>query len=201
MIRYFIIIIETAIIAYILLKNNEFNQLLERFLNALPSSTELKSWLLKGISFGTLFAVGLLGLLLIGIILYYLTPYIKTILDKDTLIENWEEEFARAKQAEINQIENLKQEAQKKLQEAQKREQELKNQITYYQRLSQQLRQKEIELELKFQRKRESYLQELSGLQRKNKEFQSRIKRLKEQLKSCREKLRRCYDSERSRRN
>ena len=189
MIRYFIILVETAIIAYILLKNNGFNHLLERFLNALPSSTELKSWILKGISFGAYFTIGLFGLLLIGIIFYYLIPYIKTILDKDTLIENWEEEFARAKQAEINQIEKLKQEAQKKLQEVQKREQELQDQITYYQHLSHQLRQKEIELEFEFQQKRESYLQELSGLQRKNRELQTRIKRLKEQLKSCREKL------------
>ena len=108
MIRYFIILVETAIIAYILLKNNEFNQLLERFLNTMPSSTELKSWILKGISFGAYFTVGLFGLLLIGVILYYLTPYIKTILDKETLIENWEEEFARAKQEEIYKVEKLK---------------------------------------------------------------------------------------------
>lgn len=189
MIRFFIILVETAIIAYILLKNNEFNQLLERFINALPSSTELKSWILKGISLGTLFAVGLLGLLLIAVTLYHLTPYIRTILDKDTLIENWEREFARAKQEEIYKVEKLKEEAKKKLQEVQKREQELRQQITHYQHLSHQLKRKEVELEIEFQRKKESYLQELSGLQRKNRELQARIKRLKEQLKSCREKL------------
>ena len=189
MIRYFIILVETAIIAYILLKNNEFNQLLERFLNTMPSSTELKSWILKGISFGAYFTVGLFGLLLIGVILYYLTPYIKTILDKETLIENWEEEFARAKQEEIYKVEKLKEEAQKKLQEVQKREQELRQQITHYQHLSHQLKRKEVELEIEFQQKRESYLQELSGLQKKNRELQARVKRLKEQLKSCREKL------------
>ena len=189
MIRYFIILIETTIIIYILLKNNEFNQLLERFLNTMPSSTELKSWILKGISFGAYFTVGLFGLLLIGVILYYLTPYIKTILDKETLIENWEEEFARAKQEEIYKVEKLKEEAQKKLQEVQKREQELRQQITHYQHLSHQLKRKEVELEIEFQQKRESYLQELSGLQKKNRELQARVKRLKEQLKSCREKL------------
>jgi len=188
-IRYFIILIETTIIIYILLKNNEFNQLLERFLNTMPSSTELKSWILKGISFGAYFTVGLFGLLLIGVILYYLTPYIKTILDKETLIENWEEEFARAKQEEIYKVEKLKEEAQKKLQEVQKREQELRQQITHYQHLSHQLKRKEVELEIEFQQKRESYLQELSGLQKKNRELQARVKRLKEQLKSCREKL------------
>jgi chromosome segregation ATPase len=155
----------------------------------MPSSTELKSWILKGISFGAYFTVGLFGLLLIGVILYYLTPYIKTILDKETLIENWEEEFARAKQEEIYKVEKLKEEAQKKLQEVQKREQELRQQITHYQHLSHQLKRKEVELEIEFQQKRESYLQELSGLQKKNRELQARVKRLKEQLKSCREKL------------
>ena len=191
MIRWFIIFLETAALIYILFKNEEFNQLIQRFLNAIPSSTELKLWILKGAAFGVHLIVVISGIAIIGTILYYLAPYIKTIVDKEALIEEWEKEFIEAKQTEINGIERLKQEAQKKLQEAQKREQELRQQITYYQHLSHQLRQKEVELETEFQQKRESYLQELSGLQRKNKELQARIKRLKEQLSNCREKLRR----------
>jgi len=176
--RWFIIVLETAILTYLLLKNQEFHRFLQRLLNTIPSSTELKFWILKGISIGTGFTIVLLGIVLIAIILY-----------KKNLTKEWEEEFFKSKQAEINEIEKLRQEAQKKLQEAQKREQELRQQITYYQHLSHQLRQKGIELEIEFQQKRESYLQELSGLQRKNRELQARIKRLKEQLKSCREKL------------
>ena len=189
MIRWFIIILETAALIYVLLKNKEFNQLLQRLLNALPSSTELKAWILKGASFGTYFTIVLLGIAIIGLIIYYLTPYVRELLNKEVLIEQWEEEFTKAKQAEIKKIEKLREEAQKKLQEAQKREQELHRQITHYQHLSHQLKQKEVELEIEFQRKRESYLQEISGLRSKNRELQARIKRLKEQLKSCREKL------------
>ena len=189
MIRWFIIILETAALIYVLLKNKEFNQLLQRLLNALPSSTELKAWILKGASFGTYFTIVLLGIAIIGLIIYYLTPYVRELLNKEVLIEQWEEEFTKAKQAEIKKIEKLREEAQKKLQEAQKREQELHRQITHYQHLSHQLKQKEVELEIELQRKRESYLQELSGLRSKNRELQARIKRLKERLKSCREKL------------
>ena len=189
MIRWFIIILESTALAYILLKSQEFNQLLKRLLDALPSSAELKLWILKGVGLGTHIILTFSGIALVGLILYYLAPYIKTLLNKESLIEKWEDEFIAAKQAEIKEIEKLKQEAQKKLQEVQKREQELRNQITYYQHLSRQLKQKEIELEVEFQQKRKSYLQELSGLQRKNRELQARIKRLKEQLKSCREKL------------
>ena len=130
-----------------------------------------------------------MGIAIIGLILYYLIPYVREFLNKEALIEQWEEEFTKAKQAEIKKIEKLREEAQKKLQEAQKQEQELHRQITHYQHLSHQLKQKEVELEIEFQRKRESYLQELSGLRSKNRELQARIKRLKEQLKSCREKL------------
>lgn len=191
MIRWFIIILETAALIYVLLKNKEFNQLLQRFLNALPSSTELKDWILKGASFGAYFTIALLGIAIIGLILYYLTPYVRELLNKEALIEQWEEEFIKAKQTEIKEIEKLRKEVQKKLQEAQKREQELRRQITHYQHLSHQLKQKEVELEIQFQRKRESYLQELSGLQSKNRKLQVRVKRLKEQLKSCREKLKR----------
>jgi len=190
-IRWFIIFLETAALIYVLLKDKEFNQLLERFLNAIPSSTELKTWILKGASFGAYFTIGLLGIAITGLILYYLTPYVRELLNKEALIEQWEEEFIKAKQTEINEIEKLREETQKKLQEAQKREQELHRQITHYQHLSHQLKQKEVELEIEFQQKREGYLQELSGLQKRNKELQARIKRLKEQLKSCREKLRR----------
>jgi len=189
MFRWLIIVLETAALAYLLLKSQEFNLLLRRLLNALPSSQELKVWLLKGANFGAYFTVILLGIALIGLILYYLAPYVKTLLDKEALVEKWEREFIEAKQAEINEIEKLKQEAQDKLQEVQKREQGLRQQITYYQHLSHQLKRKEVELEIEFQQKRESYLQELDGLQRKNRELQARIKRLKEQLKSCREKL------------
>ena len=189
MIRWFIIFLETAALIFVLLKNKEFNQLLQRLLNALPSSTELKTWILKGASLGAYFTIIILGAVIFGTILYYLIPYVRELLNKETLIEQWEEEFIKAKQAEINEIEKLKEEAQKKLQEAQKREQELRRQITHYQHLSHQLKQKEAELEIEFQRKRESYLQELSGLRSKNRELQARIKRLKEQLKSCREKL------------
>jgi len=188
-IRWFIIILETAALIYVLLKNKEFNQLLQQLLNALPSSTELKAWILKGASFGAYLTIILLGITIIGLILYYLTPYVRELLNKEALIEQWEEEFIKAKQTEIKEIEKLREEAQKKLQEVQKREQELRRQITHYQHLSHQLKQKEVELEIEFQRKRESYLQELSGLRSKNREFQARIKRLKEQLKSCREKL------------
>ena len=189
MIRWFIIILESAALAYLLLKNREFNQLLKRLLDSFPSSGELKLWILKGVGLGTYIILTFSGIALVGLILYYLAPYIKTLLNKESLIEKWEEEFIEAKQAEIKEIEKLKQETQKKLQEVRKREKELRQQITYYQHLSHQLRQKEIELEIEFQQKRESYLQELSGLQRKNRELQARIKRLKEQLKSCREKL------------
>ena len=189
MFRWFIIVLETAILTYLLLKNQEFNLLLRRLLNAIPSSQELKVWLLKGAYSGVYFTIFLLGIALIGLILYYLTPYVKTLLDKEALIEKWEREFIKAKQVEINEIEKLKQESHKGLQEIQKREQELRQQITYYQHLSHQLKRKEVELEIEFQQKKESYLQELNGLQRKNKELQTRIKRLKEQLKSCREKL------------
>ena len=189
MIRWFIIFLETAALIYVLIKNKEFNQLLQRLLNALPSSTELKAWILKGTSFGAYFTIALLGIAIIGLILYYLIPYVREFLNKEALIEQWEEEFTKAKQAEIKKIEKLREEAQKKLQEAQKREQELHRQITHYQHLSHQLKQKEAELEIEFQRKRESYLQEISGLRSKNRELQARIKRLKEQLKSCREKL------------
>ena len=189
MIRWFIIFLETAALIYVLLKNKEFNQLLQRFLNAFPSSAELKAWILKGASFGTYFTIALLGIAIIGLILYYLTPYVRELLNKEALIEQWEEEFIKAKQTEIKEIEKLREEVQKKLQEAQKREQELHRQITHYQHLSHQLKQKEVELEIEFQQKRESYLQELSGLRSKNRELQARIKRLKEQLKSCREKL------------
>jgi len=188
-IRWFIIFLETAALIYVLLKNKEFNQFLQRFLNAFPSSTELKAWILKGASFGTYFTIALLGIAIIGLILYYLTPYVRELLNKEALIEQWEEEFIKAKQTEIKEIEKLREEVQKKLQEAQKREQELRQQITYYQHLSHQLKRKEVELEIEFQQKRESYLQELSGLRSKNRELQARIKRLKEQLKSCREKL------------
>jgi len=190
-IRWFIILLETAALIYVLLKDKEFNQLLQRFLNAFPSSAELKAWILKGASFGTYFTIALLGIATIGLILYYLTPYVRELLNKEALIEQWKEEFVKAKQTEIKEIEKLREEVQKKLQEAQKREQELRQQITYYQHLSHQLKRKEVELEIEFQQKRESYLQELSGLQKRNKELQARIKRLKEQLKSCREKLRR----------
>ncbi len=189
MIRLFIIFLETAALIYVLLKNKEFNQLLQRLLNALPSSTELKAWILKGASFGAYFTISLLGIAIIGLILYYLTPYVRELLNKEALIKQWEEEFIKAKQTEIKEIEKLREEAQKKLQEAQKREQELRRQITHYQHLSHQLKQKEIELEIEFQQKRESYLQELFGLRSKNRELQARIKRLKERLKSCREKL------------
>ena len=191
MIRWFIIFLETAALIYVLLKNKEFNQLLQRLLNALPSSMELKAWILKGASFGTYFTIVLLGIAIIGLIIYYLTPYVRELLNKEALIEQWEEEFTKAKQAEIKKIEKLREEAQKKLQEAQKREQELHRQITHYQHLSHQLKQKEVELEIEFQRKRESYLQELSGLQRKNRELQARIKQLKEQFRNCKEKLKR----------
>jgi len=142
MFRWFIIILETVALIYILLKNKEFNQLLQQLLNAIPSSAELKAWILKGASFGAYLTVILLGIAIIGIILYYLIPYIRTLFDKETLIEKWEKEFTKAKQAEIKEIEKLKQEAQKKLQEARKREQELRQKITHYQYLSQQLKQK-----------------------------------------------------------
>ena len=178
MIRCFIIILETTALIYLLFEDEKFHRFLQRLLNTIPSSTELKFWILKGISIGAVFVTFLLGIVLIGVFLY-----------KRSLMEKWEEEFIEAKQTEIKEIEKLRQEAQNKIQEAQKREQELRQQITYYQHLSHQLRQKEIELEIEFQQKRESYLQELSGLQRKNRELQARIKRLKEQLKSCREKL------------
>jgi len=191
MVRWLIILLETVALIYILLKNREFNYLLQKLLNAIPPSTELKGWILKGASLGAYFTIIILGAAIFGTILYYLIPYVREFLNKETLIEQWEEEFIKAKQAEINEIEKLKEEAQKKLQEAQKREQELRRQITHYQHLSHQLKQKEAELEIEFQQKRESYLQELSGLQRKNRELQARIKRLKEQLKSCREKLKR----------
>jgi len=188
-IRWFIIILETATLIYILLKNKEFHQLLQRLLNALPTPAEFKLWILKGAGFGTYLVVVLSGIAIIGVILYYFAPYVKTLLNKEALIEEWEKEFIEGKRTEVNELEKLKQKAQKKLQEAQKREQELRRQITHYQHLSNQLKQKEIELETEFQRKRKSYLQELSGLRRKNRELQARIKRLKEQLKSCREKL------------
>lgn len=191
MIRWFIIILETATLIYVLLKNKEFNQLLQQLLNAIPSSSELKAWILKGTAFGTYIILSFSGIALVGLTLYYLAPYIKTLLNKESLIEKWKKEFLKTKQAEIKEIEKLRQEAQKKLQEAQKREQELRQQITYYQHLSHQLKQKEVELEIEFQQKRESYLQELAGLQKKNRELQARIKRLKEQLRNCREKLKR----------
>ena len=184
MIRWFIILLETAALIFVLFEEEKFNQLLERLLNAIPSSTELKLWVLKGLGFGAGIITLILGAILIVVTLRYFIPFIGTVFNKESLIEKWEEEFIKAKQAEINEIEKLKQ-------EAQKREQELRQQITHYQHLSHQLKRKEVELEIEFQQKRESYLQELSGLQRKNKELQARIKRLKEQLKSCREKLRR----------
>ena len=182
MIRWFIILLETAALIFVLFEEEKFNQLLERLLNAIPSSTELKLWVLKGLGFGAGIITLILGAILIVVTLRYFIPFIGTVFNKESLIEKWEEEFIKAKQAEINEIEKLKQ-------EAQKREQELRQQITHYQHLSHQLKRKEVELEIEFQQKRESYLQELSGLQRKNKELQARIKRLKEQLKSCREKL------------
>jgi len=189
MVRWLIILLETVALIYILLKNREFNYLLHKLLNAIPPSTELKGWILKGVSLGAYFTIIILGAVIFGTILYYLIPYVRELLNKETLIEQWEEEFIKAKQAEINEIEKLRKEAQKKLQEAQKQEQELHQQITHYQYLSRQLKQKEAELEIEFQQKRESYLQELSGLRSKNRELQARIKHLKEQLKSCREKL------------
>ncbi|MEO2068844.1 MAG: hypothetical protein ABGX27_04960 [Desulfurobacteriaceae bacterium] len=189
MIRWFVIFLETAVLIYILFKNKEFKQLIQRFLSAIPSSTELKLWILKGAGFGAYLIVVLSGIAIIGVILYYLTPYVRIILNKEALVEKWKKEFLKAKQAEINEIEKLKQETKKKLQEARKREQELRQQITHYQHLSHQLKQKEVELEIEFQQKRGSYLQELDGLQKRNRELQIRIKKLKEQLKSCKEKL------------
>jgi len=183
-IRWFIILLETAALIFVLFEEEKFNQLLERLLNAIPSSTELKLWVLKGLGFGAGIITLILGAILIVVTLRYFIPFIGTVFNKESLIEKWEEEFIKAKQAEINEIEKLKQ-------EAQKREQELRQQITHYQHLSHQLKRKEVELEIEFQQKRESYLQELSGLQRKNKELQARIKRLKEQLRNCREKLKR----------
>jgi uncharacterized protein (DUF3084 family) len=188
-IRWFIIFLETAVLIYVLFEEEKFNQLLERLLNAIPSSTELKLWVLKGLGFGAGIITLILGAILIAVTLRYFIPFIGTVFNKESFIEKWEEEFIKVKQAEINEIEKLKQETKKKLQEAQKREQELRQQITHYQHLSHQLKRKEVELEIEFQQKRESYLQELDGLQRKNRELQARIKRLKEQLKSCREKL------------
>ena len=189
MIRWFIIVLETAALAYLLLKSQEFNLLLRQLLNAIPSSQELKIWLLKGANSGAYLTIFFLGIALTSLILYCLVPYVKTLLDKEALVEKWEREFIEAKQVEINEIKKLEQEVQKELREVQNRDQELRQQITYYQHLSHQLKRKEVELEIEFQQKRESYLQELDGLQRKNRELQARIKRLKEQLKSCREKL------------
>jgi len=185
-IRWFIILLETLVLIYILFENEKFNQLIQQFLNAIPSSIELKLWILKGAKIGTTFTIILLGIAITGLILYYLAPYVKTIFEKEALIEEWKKEFIEAKRAEI---EKLKQEAQKKLQEVHQREKELRQQTTYYQHLSHQLKQKEVELELEFEDKRGKYLQELYSLQKKNKELQARIKKLKEQLKSCREKL------------
>ena len=191
MFRWFIIFIETFLLIYLIWKFPQVEAFLQRLLHAIPSSEELKNWILKGVWFGGYFATSLFLIAIFVTILRYLIPFIGTYLDKEALIEEWEKEFIKAKRAEINEIERLKQEAQKKLQEVQKQQQELRQQITHYQHLSHQLKRKEVELEIEFQQKRESYLQELSGLQRKNKELQARIKRLKEQLKSCREKLRR----------
>ena len=189
MVRWFIIFIETFLLIYLIWKFPQVEAFLQRLLHAIPSSEELKNWLLKGIWFGGYFATGLFLIAVFITILRYLIPFISTLLNKEALIESWMEEFAKEKAEEVQEIERLKAEAQRKLQEAQKREQELRRQITHYQHLSHQLKQKEVELEIEFQRKRESYLQELSGLRSKNRELQARIKRLKEQLKSCREKL------------
>jgi len=189
MVRWFIIFIETFLLIYLIWKFPQVEAFLQRLLHAIPSSEELKNWLLKGIWFGGYFATGLFLLAVFITILRYLIPFISTLLNKEALIESWMEEFAKKKAEEVQEIERLQAEAQKKLQEVQKREQELRRQITHYQHLYHQLKQKEAELEIEFQRKRESYLQELSGLRSKNRELQSRIKRLKEQLKSCREKL------------
>jgi len=189
MVRWFIIFIETFLLIYLIWKFPQVEAFLQRLLHAIPSSEELKNWLLKGISFGGYFATGLFLIAVFITILRYLIPFISTLLNKEALIESWLEEFAKEKAEEVQEIERLKTEAQKKLQEAKKREQELRRQITHYQYLSHQLEQKEVELEIEFQQKKESYLQELSGLQKKNKELQVRIKKLKEQLKSCRKKL------------
>jgi uncharacterized phage infection (PIP) family protein YhgE len=188
-IRWFIIFLETLALIFIILENEKFNQLLERLLNAIPSSTELKLWLLKGINFGIYSVVVLSGIAITTVILYYIIPYIRELLNKEALIKKWEMDFNKRKQDEENKIESMKKEIEEKLQEVQKIKDKLEEQITHYQHLSHKLKQKEAELETKFQQKKGKYIEELSGLQRKNKELQIRIKRLKEQLKSCREKL------------
>lgn len=151
MVRWFIIFIETFLLIFLIWKFPQVEAFLQRLLYAIPSSEELKTWFLKGVSFGGYFITALFLIAVFGIVLRYLIPFIRTILNKEALIEKWSEEFIKGKAQELQKIERLKAAAQKKLQELQKQEQELCCQINYYQNLSQQLKQKEIELEAEFQ--------------------------------------------------
>jgi DNA repair exonuclease SbcCD ATPase subunit len=188
-IRYFIILLETLALIYILISNEEFNQLIKRLSNAIPASSELKTAVLKGVTFGAYFLLIITGIIIVLVLLYYLIPFIKTILSKEELIDSWYEEFQEEIASERKEVQNLKAQAQTELQQARKIKAEVQRELQKYKKLQIELQQKEIELEMEFEAKRNRYLQELSGLQNKNREFQARIKRLKEQLKSCREKL------------
>jgi len=121
MVRWFIIFIETFLLIYLIWKFPQVETFLQRLLHAIPSSEELKNWLLKGIWFGGYFATGLFLIAVFITIFRYLIPFISTLLNKEALIESWMEEFAKEKAEEVQEIERLKTEAQKKLQEAKKR--------------------------------------------------------------------------------
>jgi peptidoglycan hydrolase CwlO-like protein len=172
-IRYFIILVETAIIVWIFSSEENFHLLLKKLYYSIPSPKELKNFIISGIHTGTIIAIAII-LIAIGLRILFL------ITEKEKLMKNWEQEFIKAKAQEIQKIEELKTMAHQELQKAKN------SHSTTIQKLRE-IEEKEAELE----RKRKEYIKKIQALEEKIKKLQAIASERKERLKKCQNKLKR----------